>query len=137
MTITELGVRVERDVPLTTRDGTILRSDVYRPAAAGRYPVLLGRTCYGKGSWGGWIEPERTAAEGWVVVINDTRGNFASDGEQRPFFHDAHDGYDTVEWCAAQEWSNGRVCTKPGAEEPNMPTLPLLHSCAAHHSTVS
>ncbi|HEY4279757.1 MAG TPA: CocE/NonD family hydrolase [Conexibacter sp.] len=109
MTGTELGVRVERDVPLTTRDGTILRSDVYRPAAAGRYPVLLGRTCYGKGSWGDWIEPEKTAAEGWVVVINDTRGSFASDGEFRPFFFDAPDGYDTVEWCAAQEWCNGRV----------------------------
>lgn len=121
--MSERTVTVERDVPCVTRDGTVLRSDVYRPADdAGRYPrtaegpaegqrhpVLLGRTCYGKSTWGRWIEPERTAAEGWVVVINDTRGGFASDGEFDPFFHDAADGYDVVEWCAAQPWSDGRV----------------------------
>lgn len=102
-------VAVDRDVAVVARDGTVLRADVYRPADAGRYPVLLGRTCYGKATWGRWIEPERTAAEGWVVVINDMRGGFASDGEFNPFFHDATDGYDVVEWCAAQPWSNGRV----------------------------
>lgn len=103
------AVLVELDVPATMRDGTTLRSDVYRPAAPGRYPVLLGRTCYGKTTWGGWIEPERTAASGYVVVINDTRGQFASDGELDPFTTDGPDGHDVVEWCAAQPWSNGRV----------------------------
>jgi putative CocE/NonD family hydrolase len=107
--MSEHTVTVERDVPCVARDGTVLRSDVYRPAGDGRHPILLGRTCYGKGTWGRWIEPERTAAEGWVVVINDTRGSFASEGEFNPFFHDATDGYDVVEWCAAQPWSNGRV----------------------------
>jgi putative CocE/NonD family hydrolase len=102
-------VVIERDVEMRTRDGVVLRSDVYRPAQAGRHPVLLARTCYGKSSWGAWIEPERTAAEGWVVVINDTRGGFASEGEFNPFFHDAEDGYDVVEWCAEQEWCSGRV----------------------------
>src|ERR671938_465133 len=48
-------VVVEKDVPLTTRDGTVLRSDVYRPADSGRYPVLLGRTQYGKETWAAWI----------------------------------------------------------------------------------
>ena len=103
------SVLVELDVPVAMRDGIVLRSDVYRPAAEGRYPVLLARTCYGKGTWGRWIEPERTAAAGYVVVINDTRGIFASDGEFDPFTTDGPDGYDTVEWCAAQPWSNGRV----------------------------
>ena len=102
-------VLVELDVPATMRDGTVLRSDVYRPADGGRYPVLLGRTCYGKGTWGRWIEPERTAAQGYVVVINDTRGIFASDGDFDPFTTDGPDGHDVVEWCAAQPWSNGRI----------------------------
>jgi putative CocE/NonD family hydrolase len=103
------SVLVDLDVPVAVRDGTILRSDVYRPARPGRYPVLLGRTCYGKAIWGQWIDPERTAADGWVVVVNDTRGVFASDGEFDPFTTDGPDGYDVVEWCAAQPWSNGRV----------------------------
>jgi putative CocE/NonD family hydrolase len=102
-------VTVERDVEIVMRDGVILRADVYRPADAGRYPVLLGRTCYGKDSWGDWIEPIRTASEGYVVVINDTRGGFASEGDFRPYFDDADDGYDTIEWCGTQEWSNGKV----------------------------
>lgn len=104
-----VAVTVERDVACVARDGTVLRSNVYRPADAGRYPVLLGRTPYGKETWGRWIEPERTAAEGWVVVINDMRGGFASDGDFNPFFHDGDDGHDVVEWCAAQPWSSGRV----------------------------
>lgn len=106
---TARSVVVELDVPVAMRDGTVLRSDVCRPAAAGRYPVLLARTCYGKGTWGRWIDPERTAAAGYVVVVNDTRGVFASDGEFDPFTTDGPDGYDMVEWCAAQPWANGRV----------------------------
>lgn len=109
MSTRTVAVTVERDVDCVARDGTVLRSDVYRPAAAGRYPVLLGRTPYGKETWGRWIEPERTAAEGWAVVINDMRGGFASDGEFNPFFSDVDDGFDVVEWCGAQEWSSGRV----------------------------
>ncbi len=103
------SVVVDKDVPLPVRDGTVLRADVYRPAVEGRWPVLLGRTCYGKDSWGGWIDPLRTAGQGYAVVINDTRGSFASGGEFHPFVHDADDGYDVVEWCAAQPWSDGKV----------------------------
>src|SRR5262245_38367891 len=102
-------VIVEKDVALTARDGTVLRSDVYRPADAGRYPVLLGRTQYGKETWGAWIAPERTAGQGYVVVVNDMRGQFASEGEFDPFRYDVEDSYDVVEWCAAQPWSDGKV----------------------------
>jgi putative CocE/NonD family hydrolase len=91
------------------RDGVILRADVYRPAGEGRWPAVLGRTCYGKGSWAAWLDPLRTALEGYAVVVQDLRGNFASDGEFFPFFSDIEDGYDTVEWCAERLWSNGRV----------------------------
>jgi putative CocE/NonD family hydrolase len=102
-------VVVEKDVPLATRDGTVLRSDVYRPADGGRHPVLLGRTQYGKETWGAWMAPARTAGEGYVVVVNDMRGQFASEGEFDPFAYDVEDSYDVVEWCAAQAWSSGKV----------------------------
>src|SRR5918997_2800283 len=42
------GVRFERDVPVAMRDGTILRANVFRPSAAGRYPVVLCAHPYGK-----------------------------------------------------------------------------------------
>ena len=101
---------VERNVSIATRDGTVLRADVYRPDDNRRHPVLLGRTQYGKTTWGRWIEPERTAAEaGFAVVINDMRGQFASDGQFDPFRWDVDDSYDVVEWCAEQAWSSGRV----------------------------
>lgn len=102
-------VVVERDVDVPMRDGVVLRADVYRPDGDGVNPVLLGRTCYGKSTWGQWIDPLRTASEGYAVVINDMRGGFGSDGEFHPFFHDIDDGYDVVEWCAEQSWSNGKV----------------------------
>jgi uncharacterized protein len=103
------AVHVEKDVPMATRDGVILRSDVYRPTGEGRWPVLLGRTQYGKDSWGSWISPLRTAALGYAVVINDMRGQFASEGEFDPFVYDVEDSYDVVEWCAAQPWADGKV----------------------------
>ncbi len=103
------SVIVEKNVPVKTRDGVVLRSDVYRPVGERRCPVLLGRTHYGKDSWGEWIDPPRTAGEGYVVVINDMRGQFASEGEFDPFTTDIDDSHDVVEWCAAQEWSNGKV----------------------------
>jgi uncharacterized protein len=105
----EFSVLVEKNVPVKTRDGVVLRSDVYRPVLDGRYPVLLGRTHYGKETWGRWIAPEHTVQQGYVVVINDMRGQFASEGEFDPFVTDVDDSYDVVEWCAAQPWSNAKV----------------------------
>jgi uncharacterized protein len=105
----EYAVIVEKNVPIKTRDGVVLRSDVYRPVGEERCPVLLGRTHYGKDAWGEWIDPPRTAGQGYVVVVNDMRGQFASEGEFDPFRTDIDDSYDVVEWCAAQPWSDGNV----------------------------
>lgn len=102
-------VVVEHDVAVPMRDGVVLRADVYRPVDDGRYPVLLGRTCYDKTTWAAWLRPVETALGGYAVVVNDMRGTFASDGEFRPFFNEIDDGYDTVEWCAVQKWSTGKV----------------------------
>jgi putative CocE/NonD family hydrolase len=91
------------------RDGVVLRADVYRPAGDRACPVLLARTCYGKTGWAAWLDPVRTAGEGYAVVVQDIRGNFASDGAFFPFSSDIEDGYDTVEWCAEQEWSDRQI----------------------------
>ena len=100
-------VRIERDVEARMRDGVILRADVARPRARGRFPVLLTRTPYGK------CVDRRLAAAGYVVVAQDMRGRYASDGMFTPKFmpgyQDAEDGYDTVEWSAGLAYSNGKV----------------------------
>lgn len=108
----EFEVEIEREVPVPMRDGTILRADVYRPAADGRFPVLLERVTYELGARVGAYGPYY-AQRGYVVVGQNVRGAFASEGELVPFLDDGsgshQDGYDTVEWAAAQPWSNGNV----------------------------
>jgi putative CocE/NonD family hydrolase len=104
-------VLVQQNVPVEMRDGVRLNADVYRPSAPGQYPVLLCRTAYSKAqqTTGSMLNAVRAAQEGYVVVVQDCRGRYTSPGEWQPFFPEIEDGYDTVEWCAAQEWSNGRV----------------------------
>ena len=108
----ESSLSIEKDVPVPMRDGTVLRADVYRPATPGKYPVILQRTPYNKNLLAGVIlmlDVVRTASEGYAVVVQDTRGRYASDGEFYAFRDDTLDGYDSVEWCAVQAWSNGNV----------------------------
>ncbi|HTQ58953.1 MAG TPA: CocE/NonD family hydrolase [Candidatus Solibacter sp.] len=101
------AVIVERNVPAKMRDGVILRADIYRPKAEGKFPVLLVRTPYdktGESNFG-----MKGAARGYVVVEQDVRGRFTSDGEWYVFKNESQDGYDTVEWAAALPYSNGKV----------------------------
>jgi putative CocE/NonD family hydrolase len=101
------SVVVEQDVPVKMRDGVTLKADVYRPKADGKYPVLLERTPYDKSGQAKF--GSKAAARGYVVVIQDVRGRYTSEGEWYTFRHEAQDGYDTVEWAAALPESNGRV----------------------------
>jgi len=89
------------------RDGTVLRADIYRPKADGKFPVLLERTPYDKRM--AVDTGMRYAAQGYVVIIQDVRGRFASEGEWDAFRHESADGYDSVEWAAALPYSNGKV----------------------------
>jgi putative CocE/NonD family hydrolase len=100
-------VTVENDVAAKMRDGVTLRADIYRPKADGKFPVLLERTPYDKR--GGRDFATHGAARGYVVVIQDTRGRYASEGEWYTFKNEPNDGYDTVEWAAALPYSNGKV----------------------------
>jgi hypothetical protein len=94
------------------RDGVRLRADVVRPAVAGRFPVLVYRTPYGKDDAQRDYTTFRHAVErGYAVVIVDVRGRYHSDGEFRPYENEGRDGYDTIEWAASQPWSNGAVGT--------------------------
>jgi putative CocE/NonD family hydrolase len=108
------GVIVERDIWIPMRDGVAMQADVWRPASEGRYPVLLQRTPYNRADsfaviFNAGIEPLRAVADGFVVVISDTRGRFGSQGRFDPFRTEAADGYDTVQWLAHQPYCNGRV----------------------------
>ena len=110
---TQVGqaITVDFDVPARMRDGTLLRANIYRPAGEGRWPVLLTRLPYGKdlplGS--AIMEPAQVARRGYVVIVQDTRGRFTSEGEWAPFINEGLDGVDTIEWAAQLPYSDGNV----------------------------
>ena len=90
------------------RDSVHLDTNVFLPSAAGRYPAILLRTPYGKGSN---VFPGYQAFidRGYAVVMQDVRGRYASEGVFNPFDQEGADGYDTLEWIAREPWSNGKV----------------------------
>lgn len=109
-------VVVERDVMVAMRDGTRLATDVYRPALGGapvpgRFPALVERTPYDKGAPRFVVHARFFAEHGYVVLIQDVRGRGGSEGEWYAFAREAPDGYDTIEWAAAQPWCTGKVGT--------------------------
>jgi putative CocE/NonD family hydrolase len=98
---------IQRNVEMKTRDGVTLRADIYHAAGDQKYPVLLQRTPYNKGNVSSFAQI--AVAHGYLVVVQDTRGRYASDGEWYPFKYEINDGFDTVEWAAALPNSNGKV----------------------------
>ncbi|MGA2048535.1 MAG: CocE/NonD family hydrolase, partial [Terracidiphilus sp.] len=100
-------IMVQKGVPMKTRDGVTLRADIYWPAAEGKYPTLLQRTPYNKSNAADFAS--QAAVRGYLVVVQDVRGRYTSDGEWYPFKHETEDGYDAVEWAAALPQSNGKV----------------------------
>ena len=103
---------VDINVPIPMRDGTKLYADIYRPEGKPKSPVLLMRSPYGKHTpayRSMYLDPLRAVGRGYVVVIQDVRGRHMSEGEFYPYINEAQDGYDTVEWCGSQSWSDGNV----------------------------
>src|SRR5262249_56980301 len=90
-------------------DGVELALDVLRPDVPGPLPVVLLRSPYEKVSHRRLELYERLARRGYIVAFNDCRGRFNSDGVFRPYFDEADDGFDTVEWIAAQDWCDGNI----------------------------
>ncbi len=99
---------IEKNVAARMRDGVVLRADVYRPSTADRRPALLQRTPYSKNPEAPDSQFHRLARAGFVVVVQDTRGRYVSDGVAVPHDEGA-DGYDTIEWAAALPYVDGRV----------------------------
>ena len=99
------------------RDGIELSTDVYLPDASPPFPVVLLRSPYSKAM--GIEIGRRGARNGYATVIQDTRGRFASKGDNLPFhadgWSDGWDGFDTIEWIARQPWCNGRIGTLGGS----------------------
>jgi putative CocE/NonD family hydrolase len=96
------------------RDGIQLATDIYFPArdgkaVEGKFPVLVYRSPYGR--TGGKGDSRYLAARGYVVLAQDVRGRFDSQGDFYAFIQEGRDGYDTIEWAAKQNWSNGKVGT--------------------------
>ena len=123
----------ERDVAVKLRDGTTIYADVFRPAAPGRYPVVMAWSPYGKEIGGQWLDdipyranvplaevselqkfegpdPAFYCAHGYIVLNPDARGAYASEGNINFWGRQvAEDGYDVIEWAAIQPWSDGKI----------------------------
>ena len=105
-------LQIQFDQRVLMRDDITLSADIYLPLGSltTKRPVVLERTPYMKAR----INFERAkyfVRHGYVFVVMDVRGCGDSDGEFIPYFHERQDGYDAIEWCAAQPWSDGNVGT--------------------------
>ena len=96
------------DIAVPMRDGVRLSANVFRPEAPGRYPAILVRTPYGKGTG---ISPNYApfVEHGYAVVVQDVRGRYRSEGVFQPLDQEPADGDDTLNWIARQPWSDGKV----------------------------
>jgi predicted acyl esterase len=133
------GMRIDWNVPIAMDDGLVLRADVFRPIAEGRYPVILTYGPYAKGlafqdgypsAWQRMAEqhpdvaagssnlyqswevadPEKWAPHNYACVRVDSRGAGCSPGFIDPFSpRETKDYYDCIEWAGVQPWSNGKV----------------------------
>ena len=100
---------------VTARDGVRLATDLYLPSGAGPHPSVLTRTPYNKNGQPVVEMAERWNRRGYAFVVQDCRGRGDSDGAFTPYLNDGRDGFDTIEWAAAQPWSNGDVATVGGS----------------------
>jgi putative CocE/NonD family hydrolase len=125
----DFDVLLESNLRVALRDGVTLATDVYRPsrdgkALAGRFPVILERTPYGRNityfrDITAANATPKTRAEvaeyyvrrGYIVIFQDCRGCHDSQGEFVKYLHEATDGVDTCAWIVAQPWSDGRIGT--------------------------
>jgi predicted acyl esterase len=133
------GMTIEWDAPIPMDDGVVLRADVYRPTADGKYPVILSYGPYAKGlsmqegykhawlrivkaypdiekgssnKYQNWelLDPERWVPDGYVLVRVDSRGAGRSPGYLDPWSaREAEDIALSVDWAGTQAWSNGKV----------------------------
>jgi len=132
-------MRVDWNVAIPMDDGVVLRADVYRPIADGRYPVIMSHGPYGKGvafqegysaawqkmarehpdvtagstnKYQNWevVDPEKWVPDGYVVVRVDSRGAGCSPGFLDLWSpRETRDFAACIEWAAIQPWSSGKI----------------------------
>jgi putative CocE/NonD family hydrolase len=110
----EYDIAATRDVMVPMRDGVRLGTNIYRPArngvpVEGKFPVILDRTPYGKGFVAGISD--YFVRHGYVLVTQDVRGRYTSEGRWVPIRDDPNDGFDTARWIGSQPWCDGGVGT--------------------------
>lgn len=133
------GMHIDWDVPIAMDDGIVLRADIYRPVAEGRYPAIVSYGPYGKGlafqdgyktaweimerefpdtvrgttnQYQNWevADPEKWVPDGYVCVRVDSRGAGRSPGYlDHNNTRENRDFYRCIEWAAAQPWCSGKV----------------------------
>ena len=133
------GMRIDWDMPITMDDGLVLRCDIYRPVAEGKYPVIMTYGPYGKwlhfedlysdqwrrmcadqpdvpsgstNKYQNWevVDPEKWVPDGYVVIRVDSRGAGRSPGVIDIWsLREAQDLAQCVDWAGVQPWSNGKV----------------------------
>ena len=109
------GVAIVRDVMVPMRDGVRLATDLYIPARdgvalPGPWPTVVERTPYSKYRfYANAPDGNDYARNGYVMVVQDVRGKFDSEGVFSSYPQEGPDGYDTVEWIHEQPWSDGRI----------------------------
>lgn len=142
---------LENLVPVPMRDGVKLYADVYRPKEPGKYPVIVSRTPYStERAPSAYEAAVFFSRRGYVYVYQDVRGRHESEGKWEPFRNDIEDGYDTIEWAAAQPWSNGKVGMQGGsylghvqwraamAKPPHLVTIfPTLAATSLYHDWIT
>src|SRR6516165_8687111 len=107
------GISEAKNVMIAMRDGVKLAADIYRPARKreavdGKFPVILLRTPYNKENS---TAPTSFVPHGYVVVLQDVRGRYKSEGHWRPHMDDPNDGFDTAQWIGSQPWCEGGIGT--------------------------
>ncbi len=106
------AIAMQRDIAVPMRDGVVLRGDLYRPPGPGPFPTLVYRTPYDRRAAAQRYRTHLAAVErGYAVLLQDVRGRYGSEGLFDPYRNEGRDGYDTIEWAAAQSWSSGAVGT--------------------------
>jgi uncharacterized protein len=117
------SIRIEKSKPMEMREGTILRADIFRPDDNEKHPAILTRTPYNRQMAfdfnAAFLPYWDAVAAGYAIIIQSLRGCFDSGGQSGlgdvTLAGESADGYDSVEWIAAQPWCDGNVGTCGGS----------------------
>lgn len=107
------GMSITLDARVPMRDGIALSARIWRPAGAGRHPVVLQHTPYLSDET--QVRADKFVAAGYVYVSLDRRGRGTSEGRFVPLEGTGPDGADAIAWLARQPWSDGRVVMMGGS----------------------